>query len=156
MSDTMKLIDMRSKPQYNSIQAPFGHLGISRSQMPQIDHKTRANFIQWLKTKGIKVRTIRVPIRSLKMSQGEYDRDKVMEIISSMLMGDKKKYDPLFVSSDGYVVDGNHRLIAKLNMNDSTYMDVAEISSPMMQLLDIIRECPYVRYKTLHDKPVGK
>ena len=151
MTHIHKLIDLRTNPEFNSIKAPFGHLGVSRSAMPQIDN--RDDFIAWLKNNKVKVKNIRVPIKSLKMSQSEYDRDKVMEIMNGMRT-DLKKFSPIFVSSDGYVIDGNHRFIAKMNVSDARYIDVTEVDMPMMQILDFIKDYHGVRYRTLHDKQV--
>lgn len=143
-----KYVDILKGISNNMILAPTGHLGISRAAMPQIDFKHRSEFLRFMDAQGIKVRNIRVPARSLKMVQGEYDRDKVGAIMAGGIGG-----APIFISKDGYVVDGNHRLIAKLNMPDeSAYMDVTELGSDIQPLLDIIHEFPSVRYRNLQAK----
>lgn len=155
-SALLKLIDMRLNGDYNTIMAPTGNLGISRSDMPQIDFKYRDKFIAWLNAQGIKVKTVRVPIKSLRLTQSEYDRDKVMDIIDKMKQtGEQKKFAPIFVSKDGYVLDGSHRLIAKLNLkDDARYMEVAEIDMDMAQLIHIVRNFPNVRFRSLSDKEI--
>lgn len=146
----MHYIDIQKYQRNNLILAPTGNLGIPRHSMPQIDKAHRPAFIDWIKSQGIKVRDIRVPARSLKMVQGEYDRDKAGSIIDSGNIG----VDPIFISSDGYVVDGNHRLIAKLNMPNekSSYMAVTELGMEIRPLLAKIHEFPSVRYRNLNGK----
>ena len=64
---------------------PFGHLGIPRSDMPQVPNEYRDDFVSFIKTKGIKVTNMSVPINSLKMVQGDYNREKVHSIICRLL-----------------------------------------------------------------------
>lgn len=116
--------------------------------MPQIDARHREHFIQWLKSQGVKVRDIRVPARSLKLAQGEYNRDKVGDMIRSGITGG----NPIFISKDGHVVDGNHRLIAHLNIpNSSSYINVTELGLDIKPLLELISNYPKVRYRNLNN-----
>lgn len=146
---TQKYIDIQQSMINNLILAPTGHMGISRSQMPQIDFKYRESFIDFIKSHGLKVKNCRVPTRSLKLVQGEYDRDKVGSIISKGDIGDS----PIFISLDGYVIDGNHRLIAQLNMPHakSNYIKVTELGMPAKELLELIDHFPHVRYRSLNE-----
>lgn len=144
-----KYIDMCQVAKNNMILAPTGNLGVSRNQMPQIDNQYRNAFIAFLKSKGISVRRIRVPAKSLKMVQGEYNRDKVAAIISS---GNAAGV-PIFISKDGFVIDGNHRLIAQLNMpTKSSYIEVLEIDQAAIPLLATVADFPHVRYRNLNEQ----
>ena len=141
-------IEIQRGQRNNLILAPTGNLGIPRSAMPQIDSKCRAEFIAFIQSQGIKVRNLRVPAKSLKMVQGEYNRDKVGAIMDSGNI----KGDPIFISKDGYIVDGNHRLIAFINMpNVSRYIDVTELGMDVKPLLDVIRKFSRVRYRNLNN-----
>lgn len=142
-------IELKSSFRNNSILAPTGHLGISRTQMPQIDFKYRDSFIRFIKSQGISVRTIRVPAKSLKLIQGEYNRDKVGSIIDKGNIGDA----PIYISLDSYVIDGNHRLIAQLNMPEprSNYIGCIELGMNAKDLLDVIEQFPNVRYRGLNE-----
>jgi hypothetical protein len=124
--------------------------------MPQIDDKHRDKFLEYLTQNGVSVRYIRVPAKSLKMVQGEYDRDKVV----SMIKSGGSSLTPILVSIDGYVLDGNHRLIAQLNLpaydktHKSTYVNVIALGSYIHSLLDITHKFPGVRYRNSHDSVV--
>jgi hypothetical protein len=74
-------------------------------------------FRQMLADKGIKVTDAEVPSESLKATQSELVGDKVLGMKSVLDAGPshpayKKMTSPLFVSRDGYVVDGHHRWAA--------------------------------------------
>ena len=143
-----KYIEIQKHIKNNLILAPTGNLGISRPSMPQIDGKHREDFVEWIKSQGVKVRDVRVPAKSLKLAHGEYNPDKVGEIIASGSTGNA----PIFVSKDGYVVDGNHRLIAHLNIpGSSKYIQVTELGLDIKNLLDLISHYPNVRYRNLNN-----
>lgn len=58
---------------------------------------------------------------------------------------------PIFISADGYVIDGNHRLIAHINMpKASKYITATELGLPVKPLLDAIHSFPKVRYRNLN------
>lgn len=140
-----KYVDVLKNVQNNLILAPAGNLGIPRDQMPQIDGKYREDFIEWLKRHKVKVRTIRVPAKSLKMVQGEYNRDKVGAIMDQELSSNAP---PIFVSKDGFVIDGNHRLIAHLNLPGAgAYIKVTELGLGARELLTLVHQYPNVRYR---------
>ena len=119
-----------------------GNKGIPRAKMPQFTgepvegsqawdvlqkaketdpNETEANgqpyFRQMLADKGIKVTDAEVPSESLKATQTELVGDKVLGMKSVLDAGPshpayKKMTAPLYVSNDGYVVDGHHRWAA--------------------------------------------
>lgn len=101
MTILSKYIDMKSSSSQNMIVTPFGHMGIPRSDMPQIPNEHRDDFLKFIESKGIVVKNKTVPIDSLKMAQGDYNRDKVHAIITS---GDKGGA-PIFISADLFVLD---------------------------------------------------
>ncbi len=145
----LKYLDTQKHLKNNLILAPTGNLGISRNQMPQIDGRYREDFIKWIKEQGIKVRNIRVPARSLRLAQGEYNKDKVGDLIDKGITADGY---PIFISKDAYVVDGNHRLIAHLNTpNASAYIEVTELGEDIKPLLDRISNYPNIRYRNLNN-----
>ena len=119
-----------------------GNKGIPRANMPQFKgepkegtqawdvlqkakeknpNETEADgepyFRQMLADKGVKVTDAEVPSESLKATQSELVGDKVLGMKSVLDAGPshpayKKMTSPLYVSRDGYVVDGHHRWAA--------------------------------------------
>jgi hypothetical protein len=119
-----------------------GNKGIPRAKMPQFKGEPREGtqawdvlqkakesdptateadgepyFRQMLADKGVKVTDAEVPSESLKATQSELVGDKVLGMKSVLDAGPshpayKKMTAPLYVSKDGYVVDGHHRWAA--------------------------------------------
>ena len=119
-----------------------GNKGIPRAKMPQFKGEPREGtqawdvlqkakesdptateadgepyFRQMLADKGVKVTDAAVPSESLKATQSELVGDKVLGMKSVLDAGPshpayKKMTAPLYVSKDGYVVDGHHRWAA--------------------------------------------
>lgn len=149
-------LNLHRMVKHNMLLAPTGNLGISRQEMPQIESKYREQFIQWLKNKGIKVKRVRVMLNTLKLTQAEYNKDKVLNIIDQLKDKDKV-FDPIFVSKDGMVLDGSHRLLALLNSDNPPRMIlVDEIQMDVLPLLKVVHEYPHVKYRSVSDKPIKK
>lgn len=105
-----------------------GNKGFSRLEMPQFsgipvagseadklpkDKKGEVNaadqFREFLKSKGVKVVKDSMPVSKLKSTQNELVGTKVAGMMSS-----KHTADRIFVSRDGYVIDGHHRWAAQV------------------------------------------
>lgn len=99
-------------------------------------------FVQHLRDRGIGVAPARaVAASSLKASQGEMDGPTVAGMMTSATYNPAAA--PIFISRDGYVVDGHHRWAAVVGqdaadnrLGDST-MDVVEIDAPIAEVLHI-------------------
>jgi hypothetical protein len=109
------------------------NLGIPRAEMPQFKGKpqpgtpaadmpkdekgevdTEPLFKKMLEEKGIKVVQTEVPADKLKATQSELVGDKVIGMMNA-LENDPNNPDltaPIYVSRDGYVIDGHHRWAA--------------------------------------------
>jgi hypothetical protein len=133
--------------------------GIPRIEMPQLsgtpvpgsaadklpknkDGEVNASqaFVDHLVELGVKVSSIKqVPAASLKASQSELVGPKVAGMMTN------KSYDPsaepIFVSKDGYVLDGHHRWAAVVGRDSEdgklgqSKMNVRVIDRPMSELL---------------------
>ena len=88
-----------------------------------------------------------VPINSLKMAQGDYNREKVHSIIKN---GDKSAL-PIFISADFYILDGNHRMLAKLN-SGSKNIKVTKLGMNAKEILDVIHEYPRIKRQSSQGK----
>ena len=107
--------------------------GIPRAEMPQFKGQTAEGEIkdveegwrQMLKDKGIKVTRETVPAAELKASQMQLDGPKVAGMSKAMEAG-KIPDAPIFVTKDGYILDGHHRWAAKvaIDVKDGKMGDV--------------------------------
>lgn len=122
------------------------HQGIKRINMPQLDGTPvpgtpaasmpkqengnvdlTEHFIQALQDVGVSVTDKEVPASHLRASQRELEGSKVAGIAKAMEAGANPALDaPIFVTRDGYVIDGHHRWAAKvgLDVTDGTLGDV--------------------------------
>jgi predicted ABC-type ATPase len=125
-----------------------GNKGITRINMPQLSGKDlrpgsiaagmvskpgeEANiaplFREALIERGIAVTSKREPASRLRATQSELDGEKVAGIANAMRTGTMKgpKNASIFVTRDGYVIDGHHRWAANLvvDADDDTLGDV--------------------------------
>lgn len=106
-------------------------VGIPRIQMPQMrgqpvpgsiaDGKPRVNkagkvdvsadFIEHLKSKGIKAEQLEIRASHLRASQNEIDGARVLELVEGKSAKDLRER-PIFVTRDNYVLDGHHHWAA--------------------------------------------
>lgn len=99
-------------------------------------------FIAHMKNLGISVSKITpVPAASLKASQAELVGTNVAGMLTNKNFDPGK--DPIFVSRDGYVIDGHHRWAAVVgrdaadgHLGDST-MNVIRVDAPISEVLQL-------------------
>jgi hypothetical protein len=105
--------DMLSFKQFTEeLKLPQKTLGVSRSIMPQVRAKHMDTFIKHLKNNDVKVKQTVLNPKKLKAIQGEFDQEKIKINMEKLKTGPLK---PIIVSSDNYVIDGNHRWLAAMN-----------------------------------------
>jgi len=116
-----------------------------------------AHFIHFLQGIGMKTTHEEVPAEKLRASQ----RELVGQNVGGMMRNkdfDPAK-DPIFISSDNYVVDGHHRWAATVgrdaedgHLGDST-MKVRRINAPISEVLHLANE--YSKRFGIKQKGVG-
>lgn len=105
--------------------------GIPRAKMPQLKGKptpgspaskkrkdkkgevsVEGDFIRELHKRGIKVTEMEVPASQLKATQSQLNGVKVGGMMRAIESGKMDTKVPIFVTRDGYVIDGHHRWAA--------------------------------------------
>lgn len=112
-----------------------GTLNIPRAEMPQIKSEHRGAMVNFLKARGISVEGDIVPAGSLKPTQAEFSPGKVQKAKD---IGDTVR--PILVSSDGYVLDGHHQWMSKVDGNHP--VRVARLGAPITELLAAMKDFP--------------
>jgi hypothetical protein len=99
-------------------------------------------FEEHLKERGIAVRTMDVPAATLKASQGQLDSAKVASLMEEgVLEGIRERGWSIYVSSDGYVIDGHHRWAATVGADakdgslGNTPIRVTVLDMPIQEVL---------------------
>jgi hypothetical protein len=124
------------------------NLGIPRRNMPQIKKKHFDKFIEFLKDDGVDVKEVRVSPLKLKPTQNEFNMGKVQ-----LMMGpDKDKLKkPLLISSDNYILDGHHKWLANLNLDEKKPVKCIKVDLNARDFFAKAKEFDKVRYKDIND-----
>jgi hypothetical protein len=128
---------------------PRGHLNIPRFQMPQIKKENYPEFLRLLDLRNISIQRVKIPANQLLAAQNEINHDKVKEWMVSMPIEAREK--PLLVSSDLYVLDGNHTWLAILNRDENASIDSWILGLEMEDLLKEIKLFDKITYKTIDE-----
>ena len=114
--------------------------GMKKDKKGEVD--VAKQFIQKMKDDGVKVTTETVKANTLRASQSELVGSKVAGMVASARAG---KFDPeagtIYVSKDGYIIDGHHRWAATIGLDagsgslgDRT-INVVRINKPILEVL---------------------
>jgi len=143
-----------------------GNKGIPRAQMPQLKGKPAPNshaaniakktgedtvdgekyFVQALKKMGVTMTPKKVNADTLKSTQSQLVGTKVAGMAKALEADPKHPAitAPIFVSKDGYVLDGHHRWAAQVGagiLGDKTVMiNVIEVDMPIDKLVNYSNE----------------
>ena len=138
-----------------------GNKGIARVDMPQLsgvpkpgsradglpkDKDGAVNigpgFVKSLEASGHTVERTEVPASHLRASQRELDGAKVAGMANAIESGDydPREGDPIFVTTDNYIIDGHHRWAASVGSQFETGKDinipVQRINMSIIEALD--------------------
>lgn len=130
-----------------TLHIPKNGLNIDRAILPQIKSTDVQDFVRWLKSvKHTSSMNKDLPVASLIPSQGNFNTHKIHE-----LMGHKRENlkKPIIVSSDHHIVDGHHRWLALLNMDQRETIPVIQINLKINDLLAAMNEYPKSFKKTV-------
>ena len=114
-------------------------LPISRDKMPQFDGDVKSQFIGELEASGTRVDRKSVDPSSLRPGQNEIDAMKTSGMFRAIDQGKMGSQDPIIVSSDNRVIDGNHRFAAlsaaRQDGHPDVTIDILQVDMPASQLL---------------------
>lgn len=125
------------------------NLGIPRSEMPQIPNNRKAEYLDLLKSRGVKVTQEEVAPSSLKPIQADISGTTSGQIMVRMMTSrepeDKQGFGgAIVVSKDNYVIDGHHRWAASVALEyakeGSGKMKVLRVDLPHQQLIDVTKK----------------
>jgi hypothetical protein len=118
--------------------------------MPQIASTHHAEFIKSLNAQGVSVKEGEMRVGDLKPTQSELNTAQMAGIPENRLR------DSVFVSNDGYILDGHHRW-GKLNeQSPDNTIKVRQVDLPIRQLLDRARSFDKTSYKTAQETGATK
>lgn len=132
----------------NKIMVPVGNYGIPRSSMPQIDSDLVPDFMEYLEDNEVELSFTKIRAHQLSLTQSEVNKMKVWKL---MKIARKKKLNRIFVSRDGYVLDGSHRMVAALNVDRNYPVSVILVNLPILKLVKLAKRFNGVRFRNVSD-----
>ena len=131
-----------------SIEQIPDSLNIPRSQMPQIKKTDIGEFIDFLKSNGVKVEDVDIEVSKLKPTQNEINLNKV-KIKHDDIRDNMSDIKPFIVSNDNHILDGHHQMYALKNLNKEMIVKAHKIDYPMMAIIDFAKKFPKTTYKSI-------
>lgn len=132
------------------VPKPSETKGIKRIDMPQVKQKDFFHLLKWLQEHGVKTTHKRVPARTLKPIQKEFNKDIVQRSLERQFDPDNTEPKPIIVSSDNYIIDGHHRWLAMKNIGSD--IKIVHTNIKFDQLLALIIQYPRVYFKSKNAK----
>ncbi|AIX13092.1 hypothetical protein HWB57_gp095 [Erwinia phage vB_EamM-Bue1] len=133
----------------NGLRIPVGNLGLSRTSMPQIDSDKTEDFITYLQNQDITVEDRMFSLDRLRLTQNEMNKMKIWKMMKGIRA--KKKIQPIWVTSDYYVVDGSHRFVAALNIDDRKKIKGYHVAMPALEFIKVANKFTGIRHRTVSD-----
>jgi hypothetical protein len=115
-----KGIPRAKMPQFKGRAAPGSRAESKVGEEPGLEADVEPEFRAALSVMGIKVTDKTVPAARLRATQSELVGPKVAGMVSSRLAGkfpDEPWNKPIYVTRDGYIIDGHHRWAAKVGVD---------------------------------------
>ena len=116
-------------------------LGVERKKMPQVKADKYPELFQYLKTKGGDLKKGSIDAKKLLPTQKDFDAEKVKGMMANGIDHDQK---PLLVSDDNYIIDGHHRWLAAVNLDED--IPIVKIGFPVKELLDLVRNFKHTTF----------
>lgn len=127
MKNIEKLIEKIIRPIYLS--------EIERKNMPQVKDKDFDEILRIFDDKGIKYEEGKSYCKDLHPIQDDYIPDKLENMKKNIESGEYKP-KPIFVTQEGYILDGHHRFLAIKELYGDDYrMSVIKVYLPKWQAL---------------------
>ena len=129
-------------------------LGIKRDNMPQIFSENVEEFLNFLNQKNILHFQKIITPSCYRACQCEFNKDKIFKIINDDSLLDLRSDKTVFTSKDSYIIDGHHRWLAHMLLNDRQ-LKVIEIDLEANELLDVIRNFKHTEYKSIKEESIN-
>lgn len=130
---------------------------ISRAELPQIPEHHKEKFIEMFRNEGVFVRKKTVPVQDLKLTQSEINKTKVWKLMQIIRNNEtkNKKMSRIIISKDNFVLDGSHRMVAQLNIDVNSNIEVWKIDLPIKELVQRSKNFMFAEYRTISDNTVA-
>ena len=124
--------------------------GVSRSDMPQIFGKNYQDFRDWLAGQEVTCFEKEIVPSQYKATQCEFNKEKITKMFRDSYISEHGS-NPIFVSVDGYILDGHHRWICHW-IQDDRPLRAIEIPLNVDQCLTFMRKYDKVGFKSVKEQ----
>lgn len=123
-------------------------IGIPRNELPQIDHKYHDDILKKLKNDSIEYKIGKVSCNKLKPSQDNLNKDKVQGMLDDESYNEDRT---LFVSKEGYIVDGHHTWAAKYSYDKNMPITVVMVKMNIIDLINWFNDQDFTYSIEIHE-----
>lgn len=126
----------------DSLYVPQHGLNLSRTELPQVAAADLEDYLNWLKTnKNISHTFTDIPVAALYPSQGDFNHDKIKTLMTKQRDWLRR---PVIVSGDHFILDGHHRWLALLNLDNQDTVPAYMLHAKILDLIAATKEYPKV------------
>ncbi len=152
LDDVMRVLAVSAPSQINLMNLHVdgvrvtGDMGMPfpRREMPQFDGDNKTRFINDVEGTGVKITRESVDPSTLRPGQNEIDASKTGGMFNAIDQGKMTGQDPIIVSNDNRVIDGNHRYaamsMARQDGHPNITIDVIRVDMPASTLLPLAKD----------------
>jgi hypothetical protein len=123
-------------------------IGIPRNELPQIDFDHYDDILSSLKKSGIDCVIGKVSCDKLKPSQDDLNKEKVQSMLDN---GSYNEDRTLFVSKEGFIVDGHHTWAAKYSYDKKMPIKVVMVKMNIIDLINWFNSQDFTYTKEIHE-----
>lgn len=116
--------------------------------MPQIVSSDYLAMKKELKAEGITTTNKKISLDTLKPIQKEINFASIERLVKDK---PAKLYKPLLVSKDNYLLDGHHRWLAMIMIDDNIKSEVIQINLPVKEALNALRNVSVSHFKDVNN-----
>lgn len=117
----------------------LGHLGINRENMPRVKRRHTEAFLRFLNANKVQWKPAKVSSCDIEDVQADLDPEKIRRVAercqSDPDYAARKLKPPLFMSRDGFLLDGHHRLAVRMLLIPNEPVLVVIVNLPIRDLL---------------------
>lgn len=116
--------------------------------MPQVIPEDYKEYEDFLKSNNVKLSDKTIKVKDINPTQKNFNH-KMVEIIKRKWKSLLKKR-PVLISSDNYILDGHHRVLAIHEINPEQEIKVVKADVNIKKLLDLTAKFPKVQYRNIN------
>jgi hypothetical protein len=123
-------------------------IGIPRNELPQIDFKYYDDILNNLEKDGIEFKIGKLPCNKLKPSQDNLNKEKVQSMLDNEAYNEDRT---LFISKEGYIVDGHHTWAAKYSYDKNMPIKVVLVKMNIVDLVNWFNDQDFTYSIEIHE-----